>query len=179
MVTSRVIPCSRSILLAYQIYLSMTEQNLYTELESALQIGDTHSIDDDNGWKEDWGGNLLLYDKEVVANNANSVEVKFCDWVLSNAADANGLRGLELLFRFIYNMKDIPVAAQKILAYALRRPAESADERFGHTLMQSNEHLMTPLSSIKMDGQSKRQIHPMKAKLTILAAESCGNGMRP
>jgi hypothetical protein len=107
------------------------------ELESALQIGDTHSFDDNDGWRPDWGGNLLLYDKDVIVNkgylvgypHAKPVRIKFCDWVVSNARGGNNLRGLELLFRFIYNMKGTPVMAKKILAYAIRRPAESVEER--------------------------------------------------
>jgi acetoin utilization deacetylase AcuC-like enzyme len=107
------------------------------ELESALQIGDTHSFDDNDGWRPDWGGNLLLYDKDVIVNkgylvgypHAKPVRIKFCDWVVSNARGSSNLRGLELLFHFIYNMKGTPVMAKKILAYAIRRPAESAEQR--------------------------------------------------
>lgn len=102
-----------------------------------MQIGDTHSYDDNDGWRPDWGGNLLHYDKDVIVNkgylvadpNAKPVRVKFCDWVVSNAQGSNDLRGLELLFRFIYNMKGTPAMAKKILAYALQRPAESAEHR--------------------------------------------------
>jgi acetoin utilization deacetylase AcuC-like enzyme len=111
-------------------------------LESALQFGDTHNYDVNDGWRPDWGGNLLLYDKEVVVNKgflvsypqAKPVKIKFCDWVVSNAQGSNDLRGLELLFRFIYNMKGTPAMAKKILAYAIRRPAESAEQRLGFIL---------------------------------------------
>lgn len=107
------------------------------ELESSLQIGDTYSYDDDDGWKSDWIGNLLLCEKEVVINkgylvnqpNAKPIRLRYCDWVLSNATAGNGLRGLELLFRYVYNMKDTPEHAKKILAYAIQRPAQSAEER--------------------------------------------------
>ena len=63
------------------------------ELESSLQIGDTYTYDDDDGWKPDSGGNLLLYEKEVIVNKgylkdqpkAKPARVKYCDWVASNA----------------------------------------------------------------------------------------------
>ena len=38
------------------------------QLESSLQIGDTYSYNDDDGWKPDWGGDLLLYEKNVIVN---------------------------------------------------------------------------------------------------------------
>jgi acetoin utilization deacetylase AcuC-like enzyme len=107
------------------------------ELESALQIGDTFNYDDDDGWKTDWVGNLQLYDKEVIVNkgylidnpSVKPVRITFCDWVASNASGSTCLRGLELLFRFVYNMKGTPAMAKKILAYALQRPADSSEQR--------------------------------------------------
>jgi len=107
------------------------------ELEAALQIGDTCNYSDEDAWKPDWGGNLLLYEKDVVVNkgylinqpNAKPAKVKYCDWVASNAPGSNGLRGLELLLRFVYNMKGTPAMAKKILAHSLQRPAKSAEHR--------------------------------------------------
>ncbi|KAL9187806.1 hypothetical protein ACHAXT_006184 [Thalassiosira profunda] len=107
------------------------------ELESSLQIGDTYAYDDDEDWCPDWGGNLHLFNKEVLVNkgylaanpNAKPVRIKYCDWVASHAPGSNGLRGMELLLRFVYNMTDTPDAAKLILAYALQRPAESVEQR--------------------------------------------------
>ena len=107
------------------------------ELESALQIGDTYGYADDDGWKSDWGGNLLLHMKEVIINkgyiadqpNAKPIRLRYCDWVSSNASNCDDLRGLELLFRFVYNMKGTPDMAKKVLAWAIHRPAESAQHR--------------------------------------------------
>lgn len=129
------------------------------ELESSLQIGDTYTYDDDDGWKPDWGGNLLLYEKEVIVNkgylkdqpNAKPARVKYCDWVASNAPGSNGLKGLELLFRFVYNMKGTPSMAKKILAYSLQRPAESAEQRLGF-IIDATQRVSYDPAVLQQDG---------------------------
>ena len=110
------------------------------ELEAALQIGDTCSYSEDDGWKSDWLGNLLMYEKEVVVNkcwlvnkpSAQPIRIPYCDWVASSAQESGYLRGLELLFRFVYHMRGCPPAGRKVLAHALQKPAASPEERFEH-----------------------------------------------
>jgi len=91
------------------------------ELEAALQIGDHYNYGEDDGWKGDWAGNLDLFRKEVVVNknylntqpSAKPIRIDYCDWVASNARNKNDLRGLELLFRYVYHMKGTPAMAKK------------------------------------------------------------------
>ena len=120
--------------------MDITCDTILAELESSLQIGDTFYYDDDDGWKPDWGGNLQLYEKDIIVNkgylsshpNAKPVRIKYSDWVASNAHCVDGggdLRGLELLLRFVYNMKGTPARAKQILAYSLQRSAESSEQR--------------------------------------------------
>ena len=134
------------------------------ELESSLQIGDTYSYNDDDGWKPDWGGNLLLYEKNVIVNkgylasqpNAKPVHVKYCDWVASQAS-YNKLRGLELLLRFVFNMKDTPAAAKKILAHALHRPAESAEQRL-QFIIDATQRVSYDPAVLQQDGWTTEKV---------------------
>eukprot|EP00571_Detonula_confervacea_P017395 CAMPEP_0172301418 /NCGR_PEP_ID=MMETSP1058-20130122/3317_1 /TAXON_ID=83371 /ORGANISM="Detonula confervacea, Strain CCMP 353" /LENGTH=1216 /DNA_ID=CAMNT_0013011523 /DNA_START=309 /DNA_END=3959 /DNA_ORIENTATION=- len=135
------------------------------ELEAALQIGDTYNYNDDEGWKPDWGGNLLLYDKEIIINkgyllnqpNAKPIRIKYCDWVASNAPGSNGLRGLELLFRFIYNMKGTPAMAKKILAYSMQRPAESAAQRLDF-IVDATQRVSYDPAVLQQDGWTIKKV---------------------
>ena len=112
------------------------------ELEAALQIGDTSSYSEDDGWKSDWHGNLLLYEKDVVVNkgwlvdkpSAQPIRIPYCDWVASSAQESGYLRGLELLLRFVYHMRGCPPAGRRVLAHALQKPAASQEERFEHII---------------------------------------------
>lgn len=83
--------------------------------------------------------------------NAKPIRLKFCDWVSSNAPGSNGLRGLELLFRFVYSMKDTPDTAKKILAYALTRPAESAEHRL-QFIIDSTKRVSYDPAVLQQDG---------------------------
>lgn len=107
------------------------------ELESSLQIGDKYNHGPDDGWRNDWSGNLQLYDREVVVNRGyivsqpkiKPIKIPFYDWVAKSAPNSNSLRGLELLFCYVYHMKGTPPMAKKIMAYCLQRHAETADQR--------------------------------------------------
>lgn len=135
------------------------------ELEAALQIGDTYNYDDDDGWKPDWGGNLLLYEKDILVNkgylisnpNAKPIRVKYCDWVASNADASKGLRGLELLLRFVYNMKGTPAMAKKILAYSLQRPAKSARHRLEYIVDATQRASYDP-AVLQQDGWTIKKV---------------------
>lgn len=135
------------------------------ELESALQIGDTYSYNDDDGWKPDWGGNLLLYEKDVIVNkgyllnqpNAKPVRLKYCDWVASNSPASGGVRGLELLFRFVYNMKGTPEMAKKILAYALQKPATTTEQRL-QFILNATQRVSYDPSVLQQDGWTIKKV---------------------
>eukprot|EP00985_Skeletonema_marinoi_P012512 scaffold6051_cov121-Skeletonema_marinoi.AAC.2 len=129
------------------------------ELEAALQIGDHYNYGEDDGWKGDWAGNLDLFRKEVVVNknylntqpSAKPIRIDYCDWVASNARNKNDLRGLELLFRYVYHMKGTPAMAKKILAYALQRPAQSSEERLDIIIKAATRMNYDPIV-LKQDG---------------------------
>ena len=135
------------------------------DLESALQIGDTYNYDDDDGWKPDWVGNLLLYEKEVLINKgylienpgAKPVRITFCDWVASNAAGSDGLRELELLLRFVCNMKGTPAMARNILAYAVQRPADSSEERLGF-IVDAIQRVSYDPAVLQQDGWTVKKV---------------------
>lgn len=137
---------------------SLTFRDL-AELEAALQIGDHYNYGEDDGWKGDWAGNLDLFRKEVVVNknylntqpSAKPIRIDYCDWVASNARDKKDLRGLELLFRYVYHMKGTPAMAKKILAYALQRPAQSSEERLDIIIKAANRMNYDPIV-LKQDG---------------------------
>ena len=107
------------------------------ELESSLQIGDKYNHGPDDGWKNDWTGNLQLYEKDIIVNrgyvtsqpSSKPISIPFYDWAAKIAPNSNGLRGIELLFSYVYHMKGTPEMAKKIMAYSLQRPAESAQHR--------------------------------------------------
>ncbi len=107
------------------------------ELESSLQIGDKYNHGPDDGWRNDWSGNLQLYDREVVVNRGyivsqpqiKPIKIPFYDWVAKSAPNSNSLRGLELLFCYVYHMKGTPKMAKNIMAHSLQRHAETADQR--------------------------------------------------
>ncbi len=129
------------------------------ELEAALQIGDHYNYGEDDGWKGDWAGNLDLFRKEVVVNknylntqpSAKPIRIDYCDWVASNARDKKDLRGLELLFRYVYHMKGTPCMAKKILAHALQRPAQSSEERLDIIIKAATRMNYDPIV-LKQDG---------------------------
>lgn len=136
---------------------SLTFRDL-AELEAALQIGDHYNYGEDDGWKGDWAGNLDLFRKEVVVNknylntpSAKPIRIDYCDWVASNARDKKDLRGLELLFRYVYHMKGTPAMAKKILAYALQRPAQSSEERLDIIIKAATRMNYDPIV-LKQDG---------------------------
>jgi len=129
------------------------------ELEAALQIGDHYNYGEDDGWKGDWAGNLDLFRKEVVVNknylntqpSAKPIRIDYCDWVASNARNKSDLRGLELLFRYVYHMKGTPAMAKKILAHALQRPAQSSEERLDIIIKAATRMNYDPIV-LKQDG---------------------------
>jgi acetoin utilization deacetylase AcuC-like enzyme len=137
---------------------SLTFRDL-AQLEAALQIGDHYNYGEDDGWKGDWAGNLDLFRKEVVVNknylntqpSGKPIRIDYCDWVASNARDHNDLRGLELLFRYVYHMKGTPAMAKKILAYALQRPAKSSEERLDFIIKAANRMNYDPIV-LQQDG---------------------------
>ena len=107
------------------------------ELENALQLADKYEFSSDDGWKRDWSGNLQLFEKEIVVNQGyvtkypslKPIKMPFHEWVVKNSAENEGLRGLELLFAYVYHQKGCPPMAQKILAHALGKPASSKSQR--------------------------------------------------
>ena len=129
------------------------------ELEAALQIGDHYNYGEDDGWKGDWAGNLDLFRKEVVVNknylntqpSAKPIRIDYCDWVASNARSKDDLRGLELLFRYVYHMKGTPAMAKRILAHALQRPAQSSEERLDIIIKAASRMNYDPIV-LKQDG---------------------------
>jgi len=137
---------------------SLTFRDL-AQLEAALQIGDHYNYGEDDGWKGDWAGNLDLFRKEVVVNknylntqpSGKPIRIDYCDWVASNARDHSDLRGLELLFRYVYHMKGTPAMAKKILAYALQRPAKSSEERLDFIIKAANRMNYDPIV-LQQDG---------------------------
>lgn len=117
--------------------LPMPSPRDVAELEAALQIGDKYNGGPESGWREDWSGNLQLIDKELIVNRdilaknpqSKPVTMPFCEWVAKTAKDSNSFRAVQLLFSYVYHMKGTPPMAQKIMAYSLRRPAKTVDER--------------------------------------------------
>ncbi len=110
----------------------------FAQLEAALQIGDKFSaFSEHHTWREDWNGNLQLFDKELIMNKedvvknpgAKKVTMQFCDWVAKLARHSDDFTAIEYLFSFIYNIKGTPPMAKEILAYSLNRPASSVAER--------------------------------------------------
>lgn len=137
---------------------SLTFRDL-AELEAALQIGDHFNYGEDDEWKGDWAGNLDLFRKEVVVNknflnvqpSAKPIRIDYCDWVASNARNESDLRGLELLFRYVYHMNGTPAMAKKILAYALQKPAQSSEERLDIIIKAATRMNYDPIV-LKQDG---------------------------
>lgn len=108
------------------------------QLEMALQIGDKFSdYCEESSWREDWNGNLQLIDKEIVLNRdalaqketAKVITIPFCEWVAKHARHSDDFVGVNLLFRYIYHMKDIPLMAQRIMSSYLLRSATSVTVR--------------------------------------------------
>uniref|UniRef100_A0A7S4IKF4 histone deacetylase n=1 Tax=Odontella aurita TaxID=265563 RepID=A0A7S4IKF4_9STRA len=112
------------------------------ELESALQIGDKYSHNDDNQWKDDWSGNLQLLDKELLMNRGQiakdpqtrPVLLPFVEWVAKTTKSPQGFRGVQLLFSYVYHMQGTPAMAQKIMAHSLQRRAKTVNERLKYIL---------------------------------------------
>jgi len=114
----------------------------FTELERYLQIHDQANTEE--GWREDWSGNLQLIDKDLVMNrhiisvqpHIKPVKKAYYQWVAENAKDStcNGFKGVKLLFSYIYTMKGTPPMARRILSHALLRPAASIQERLAFIL---------------------------------------------
>jgi hypothetical protein len=108
------------------------------ELELILQIGTKYKdYSNDVSWREDWNGNLQLFDKEIVTNRdslaknqaAKPVTIHFYDWVTKHAKHADDFVGIRLLFAYVHNMIGTPDMVKKILAYYIQRPAASIAER--------------------------------------------------
>jgi len=107
------------------------------ELESSLQIGERFNNGPDDGWRDDWSGNIQLIDKELIMNRdklaqnpqTKPITMPFCEYVSKNAKNSDGLRGLSLLLSYVYHMKGTPAMAKKLLAHALQRPAKGVDQR--------------------------------------------------
>lgn len=105
------------------------------ELETMLQFTDENNNRID-GWKDDWGGNLQLLEKEIITNRdklSESPHIKpitkvFKEVVCSKAkgGNAGAFRGILLLFSFVYHLKDTPKMAKKLLAYSLVKHVENA-----------------------------------------------------
>lgn len=109
------------------------------ELENSLQLGDKYNYSPDDGWKKDWSGNLQLYEKDIVVNQGyvtkhpgiKPITIPFYEWVFKSSAEnkeQGSLRGLELLFSYVYHTKGCPEMAQRILAYALGKPSTSIQQ---------------------------------------------------
>jgi len=108
-----------------------------SELELALQIGGKFEDSKTNSWREDWNGNIQLFDKEIVINldkvaqnpQTKKITIPFEEWVAENSRHADDFRGIQLLFSFVYHMTDTPPMAKRIMAYVLQRSASSITER--------------------------------------------------
>jgi acetoin utilization deacetylase AcuC-like enzyme len=98
------------------------------------------------------------------------VRITYCDWVASNAADSDSLRGLELLFRFVYNMKGTPAMAKKILAYALQRPADSVEQRLGF-IVDAIQRVSFDPAVLRQDGWTIKKVNtPEEGESSIFGA---------
>ena len=113
-----------------------------SELERLLQFKNLDKTSFDDYWRDDWGGNLQLVDKEITMNREQILRIPslkaekmpFRDWVCSRAKDSGSaaFRGIKLLFSFVYHLEDTPATAKKILAHSLHRYARDATERSEH-----------------------------------------------
>ena len=118
-------------------HLSPLSAREFAELELALQIGDKFTHGEDNYWREDWGGNLQLIDKDLLMNKDKMVQspgtkpvlLPFCEWVAKTSQNANDFRAIRLLFSHISGISGTPEMAKKIMAYSLQRSASSVEER--------------------------------------------------
>ena len=120
-------------------FLTMHFDVLYSkaELENSLQLGDKYDYSEDDGWKKDWSGNLHLFEKDVVVNSGYATKhsgiqpfkLPFYEYVAKSSAENQGLRGLELLFAYVYHTNGCPAMARKILAHALSKPSKSNEQR--------------------------------------------------
>lgn len=98
------------------------------------------------------------------------MRITYCDWVASNAADSDSLRGLELLFRFVYNMKGTPAMAKKILAYALQRPADSVEQRLGF-IVDAIQRVSFDPAVLRQDGWTIKKVNtPEEGESRIFGA---------
>ena len=118
-------------------YLPPLSAREFAELELALQIGDKFTHGEDNYWREDWVGNLQLIDKDLLMNKDKMVQrpgtkpvlLPFCEWVTKTSQNANDFRAIRLLFSHISGIRGTPDMAKKIMAYSLKRPASTVEER--------------------------------------------------
>ena len=129
------------------------------ELENSLQLGDKYDYSEDDGWKKDWSGNLQLFEKDVVVNSGYATKhpgiqpskLPFYEYVTKSSAENQGLRGLELLFAYVYHTNGCPGMAQKILAHALSKPTKSNDQRLDFIIDAIRRITFDP-SVLKEDG---------------------------
>jgi len=100
----------------------------FAELERELQI----TFED--GWKEDWHSNLLLFDKEVVVNKEeikNTPRIKELRCAFSELEEEEQcFRNICLLLFHVYHLVDTPPMAKRVLAHSfIRNSANSYEER--------------------------------------------------
>lgn len=139
---------------------------MIAELENLLQLGDKHDFSEDDAWKKDWSGNLQLYEKNVVVNQGyvrkhqghgmKPIIVPFHEYVVKSSVDNQGLRGLELLLSYVYHTQCCPQMAQRILANALGKPADTVEKRVDFIIEAIRRTTYDPLV-LEQDGWTTKK----------------------
>lgn len=101
-----------------------------SELEVALEITE------EDGWREDWSGNLAFTDKEVLnpkktrngVGTAGTFRQPLYIWAQNDNPVA--LRIWHNLFRYVYHLKDTPAMAKTILANADAKDSVAMEQGF-------------------------------------------------
>ena len=147
--------------------LSVLTPKDLAQLEMALQIGDKFSdFCEESSWREDWNGNLQLIDKEIVLNRdalaqkdtTKVISIPFCEWVAKHARHSDDFVGVNLLFSYIYHMKDTPPMAKRIMSSYLLRPATSVTLRLEFILEAVRRISYDPLV-LTQDGWTTAKAH--------------------
>lgn len=141
-------------------------ESLIAELENSLQLGDKYDFSEDDAWKKDWSGNLALFQKDVVVNQGyvtkheghgmKPIKVPFHEYVAKSSSENHELRGLELLLSYVYHTQGCPRMAQRILANALRKPANTTHERIDFIIDAIRRTTYDPLV-LEQDGWTTKK----------------------
>ncbi|CAB9516784.1 Type-2 histone deacetylase 2 [Seminavis robusta] len=103
------------------------------DLETVLEL--TQGEGEEEGWRDDWSGNLALVDKEITnpkrtrsGNQAGSFRQALYLW--AQKSNSTALKFMHYLFRYVFHLKDTPPMARTILANADKKDGNAMEEAF-------------------------------------------------